>query len=84
MRKYDKLSEQVFSSPEPKDHRCRYSIPVAWRQSVFVIRRRRSQYSNIFSSKAAWIIKAKFYVEPPLVGGHMTKMAATPIYGKNP
>ena len=38
-------------------------------------------------------IKAKFYVEPPWVGGtifcsrhlgHMTKMAATPIYGKNP
>ena len=40
-----------------------------------------------------WPIKAKFYVEPPWVGGtkfcsrhlcHMTKMAATPIYGKNP
>ena len=39
------------------------------------------------------LIKAKFYVEPPWVGGtkvcsrhvgHMTKMAATPIYGKNP
>ena len=38
-------------------------------------------------------IKAKFYVEPPWVGGttvcsqhvgHMTKMAATPIYSKNP
>ena len=38
-------------------------------------------------------IIAKFYVEPPWVGGtifcsrhlgHMTKMAATPIYGKNP
>ena len=37
-------------------------------------------------------IKAKFYVEPPLEGGtkvcincpgHMTKMAAMPIYGKN-
>ena len=37
--------------------------------------------------------QAKFYVEPPWVGGmkfcsrhlgHMTKMAATPIYGKNP
>ena len=36
---------------------------------------------------------AKFNVEPPWVGGtefcsrhggHMTKMAATPIYGKNP
>ena len=37
-------------------------------------------------------MKAKFYVEHPWVGGtkvcardlgHMTKMAATPIYGKN-
>ena len=49
--------------------------------------------SNIFFSKTACPIKAKFYVEPPWVGGtkvcsrhlgHMTKMAATPIYGKNP
>ena len=54
---------------------------------------RRPQYSNIFFSETAWPIKAKFYVEPPWVGGtkfcsqhmgHMTKMAATPIYGKNP
>ena len=53
----------------------------------------RSQCSNIFFSQTAWPIKAKFYVEPPWVGGtkfclrhlgHMTKMAATPIYGKNP
>ena len=49
---------------------------------------RRKQFQT-FSSP----IKAKFYVEPPWVGGtkvcsrhlgHMTKMAATPIYGKNP
>ena len=49
--------------------------------------------SNIFFSKTACRIKAKFYVEPPWVGGmkvcsrhlgHMTKMAAMPIYGKNP
>ena len=54
---------------------------------------RRSQCSNIFFSKTAWPIKAKCYVESPWVGGtkvysrhlgHMTKMAATPIYGKNP
>ena len=54
---------------------------------------RRPQYSNIFFSETDWPIKAKFYVEPPWVGGtifcsrhlgHMTKMAATPIYGKNP
>ena len=59
------------------------------------VRRRpsvRPQCSNIFS-ETAWPIKAKFYVEPPWVGGtifcswhlgHTTKMAATPIYGKNP
>ena len=53
----------------------------------------RPQCSKIFFSKTAWPIKAKFYVEPPWVGGtkvcsrhlgHMTKMAAMPIYGKNP
>ena len=52
-----------------------------------------SKFSNIFSSETAGPIKAKFYLEPPWVGGtkvcsgylgHMTKMAATPIYGKNP
>ena len=51
-----------------------------------------SPFSNIFSFKTTWPIKAKFYVEPPWGGGtkvcmngpgHMTKMAATPIYGKN-
>ena len=50
-------------------------------------------FSNIFSSDTAWPIKAKFYVEPPCEGGtevyingpgHVTKMAATPIFGKNP
>ena len=54
---------------------------------------RRSQCSNIFFSETAWPIKAKFYVEPPWVEGtkfcsrhldHMTKVAAMPIYGKNP
>ena len=53
---------------------------------------RRPPFSKIFS-ETAWPIKAKFYVEPPWEGGtkvhingpgHMTKMAATPIYGKNP
>ena len=48
-------------------------------------------FSNIFSSGTAWPIKAKFYVESPREGGtkvyinspgHMTKMAAMPIYGK--
>ena len=49
--------------------------------------------SNTFSSETACPIKAKFYMEPPWVGGtkvcwqhlgHMTKMATTPIYGKKP
>ena len=49
-------------------------------------------FSNIFSTETAWPIKAKFYVELPWEGGtkvyingpgHMTKMAAMPIYGKN-
>ena len=44
-------------------------------------------------AETAWPIKAKFYVEPPWEGGmkvyingpgHMTKMAATPIYVKKP
>ena len=48
---------------------------------------------KIFFSETALPIIAKFYVEPPWVGGtifcsrqlgHMNKMAATPIYGKNP
>ena len=48
-------------------------------------------WSNIFS-KTTWPIKAKFQVETPWEGekkvyiygpGHMTKMAAMPIYGKN-
>ena len=53
---------------------------------------RPSTIPNVFSSETAWPIKAKFYVEPPWEGGtkvyincpgHMTKMAAMPIYGKN-
>ena len=47
---------------------------------------------KIFFSETAWPIKAKFYVVPPwAVGkkaningtGHMTKMVAMLIYGKN-
>ena len=58
-----------------------------------VVRRCPFTFSNVFSSETAWPIKSKFYVEPPLEGGtkvyihgpgHMTKMAANPIYGKNP
>ena len=51
-----------------------------------------STFSNFFFLETAWPIEAKFYVEPPLDGGtkvwtnglgHMTKMAAMPVYGKN-
>ena len=51
-----------------------------------------STFSNIFSSETTRLIEAKFHVEPPWDGGtkvcsngpgHMTKMAAMPIYGKN-
>ena len=47
--------------------------------------------TNIYS-ETAWPIKAKSPVKPPWEGrtkvfinghGHMTKMAAMPIYGKN-
>ena len=52
---------------------------------------RRPPFSKIFS-KTAGPIKAKFHMEPQWDGGtkvcsrglgHMTKVAATPIYGKN-
>ena len=67
-------------------------IGYPWIRRPSVRRRPSSTYSNIFSSETAWPIKAKFYVEPPWEGGtkvyingpgHMTKMAAMPIYGKN-
>ena len=54
--------------------------------------RRCQPFSNIFTSETAWPIKAKFYVDTHWVGGtkvsingpgHMTKMAAMPIYDKN-
>ena len=63
--------------------------PASFRSSSSV---RHFTFSNVFSSETAWPIKAKFHVEPPWEGGkkvyingpgHMTKMAAMPIYGKN-
>ena len=68
-------------------------IGYPWIRRPSSVRRRPFTFSNVFSSETAWPIKAKFYVEPPWEGGtkvyingsrHMTKMAATPIYGKNP
>ena len=66
-------------------------IPLLWRPCHCRCRRRQ-QCLNIFSSETALPIKAKFYVVPPWEGGtkicingpgHMTKMAAITIYGKN-
>ena len=51
-----------------------------------------STFSNFFSLETAMPIEAKFHVEPPWNRGtkvysngpgHMTKMAAMPIYGKS-
>ena len=53
---------------------------------------RPSTFSNIFSSETTGPIKLKFHMETPKDAGtkvckygpgHMTKMAAMPIYGKN-
>ena len=91
------LDIHFISSPEPSGSQgelivypCSGVRPSSVRPSVV---RRTFTISNIFSSETAWPIKAKFYVEPSWEGGtkvyingpgHMTKMAATPIYGKNP
>ena len=87
----------VFSSPEPLGSQGELIVypwirrPSGRRRPSSVVRRPFT-FSNIFSSETAWPIKAKFYVEPPWEGGtkvcingpgHMTKMAAMPIYGKN-
>ena len=80
-----------FSSPEPSGSQGELIVyPSSRRPSVHP--HRRPPFSKIFSSETAWTIKAKFYVEPPWEGGtkvyingpgHMTKMVAMPIYGKN-
>ena len=85
----------IFSSPEPLGSQRELIVyPSSRRPSV---RCPSALASTIFkdlllSSETAWPIKAKFYVEPPWEGGtkvyingpgHMTKMAAMPIYGKN-
>ena len=51
-----------------------------------------STFAKFFSLETAKLIEAKYHVEPPSDRrtkvcsngqGHMTKMAAMPIYGKN-
>ena len=83
------ILHRLFSSPELLGSQG--ELIVTHRASVrpSVIR---PPFSKIFSSETTWPIKAKFYVEPPWEGGrkvyincpgHMTKIAAMPIYGKN-
>ena len=84
-----------FSSPEPSGSQGELIVyPDSGVRCRCRCRRcrRRQQCLNIFSSETALPIKAKFYVESPWQGGtkvyingpgHMTKMTAMPIYGKN-
>ena len=91
----DMRKKAFISSPEPSGSQgelivypCSVVRPSVVRPSV-----RRPPFSKIFSSETAWPIKAKFYMKHLWEGGtnvyinnpgHMTKMAAMPIYGKNP
>ena len=83
----------IISSPEPSGSQGELIVyPYSGVRRRRCRCRCRQQCLNIFSSETALPIKAKFYVEPPWEGGtkvyingpgHMTKMAAMPIYGKN-
>ena len=80
-----------FSSPEPSGSQGELIVyPCSGVRCR--CRRVRRQCLNIFSSETAWPIKAKLYVELSWEGGtkvyingpgHITKMAAMPIYSKN-
>ena len=70
-----KIGPQDFVCPTPRHYTCILQ-----------------KYSKIFS-ETTWPIKAKFYRRQLWEGeinvfinnpGHMTKLAAMPIYGKNP
>ena len=86
----------VFSSPEPLGSQGELIVypcsGVHCRHCRCRGRCRRRQQCLNISSETAWPIKAKLYMEPPWEGGtkvyingpgHMAKMAAMPIYGKN-
>ena len=89
----------IISSPEPLGSQSELIVYPSSRRlpSVGVVRRRQHHPSSFTMLKdllfrTALPIKARFYVEPPWVGGtifcsrhlgHITKMAATLIYGKN-
>ena len=79
----------LVSSPEPLGSQGEVIVYPSSRRPSVVRPFVRPPFSKIFSSETAWPIK----VEPPWEGGtkvyingpgHITKMAATPIYGKNP
>ena len=87
----------LFSSPEPSGSQGELIVYPCSVVRPSVVRRpssvRRPHFSKIFFSETAWPIKAKFYMKHLWEGGtnvyinnpgHMTKMAAMPIYGKNP
>ena len=72
--------------------RSRSFIDLGPRSLTLVLGHSDSTFSNFFSSETARQTEAKFYVEPLWDGvtkvysngpGHMTSMAAIPIYGKN-
>ena len=80
--------KKLFSSPEPKAPGGAYSIGRLHRPPV----RRSSTISNDFSSETTGPIATKFHIQfsGPLGKkncsnrlGHMTNMAAMPIYSKN-
>ena len=81
----------IVSSPEPSGSQGELIVyPYSGLRCRHCCRRRRQQCLNI-SSETALPIKAKFYMEPRWEGetkvytngpGHMTKVAAMPIYGK--
>ena len=89
-------STPFISSPEPSGSQGELIVYPCSVVRPSVVRRpsvRRPQFSKIFFSETAWPIKAKFYMKHLWEGGtnvyinnpgHMTKMAAMPIYGKNP
>ena len=87
----------LFSHLSQRLTTCAFSIPIKPASVHPSVRRSSicpssSTISNIFFSKTTGPVIAKLHVEPLWVGGtevcswhlgHMTKVAAKPIYGKN-
>ena len=88
----NKVRMSIFSSPDPKTHWWAYRIGRPPSSLICHLSIRNPHSSNIFSSETTEPISVKFLVEPPWDRGtkvcsngpgHITKMAAMPIYGKN-